>query len=232
MGHPRGAGRQFAARVEHWQAEYYRSIAGLQNDARIAGNHALLAAAYEQFAAYLSDVWPGAAADAEEFATTDVAAMVEASAGAAAEEQGSAVFLDDLRAQLEWGRVRLEGHGGPAGGEGRGAVIGRVVAGGAAGEGRVAELSMSLALAAVQRSLRQQGRPPLPVSEKTLIAQLEAEGLLLDGDGRRIQPGRGGSRSRQVRIERRRVRVIRMKPADLLGPDDLVPDGGAAPGGS
>ena len=77
-----------------------------------------------------------------------------------------------------------------------------------------------MALQAVQRSLRQQGKPPLQVSEKTLIAQLEAEGLLLDRDNRPIAPGQGGNRSRQVRIERRRVRVIRMRLADLLGSED------------
>ena len=77
-----------------------------------------------------------------------------------------------------------------------------------------------MALQAVQRSLRQQGKPPLQVSEKTLISQIEAEGLLLDRDNRPVVPGRGGNHSRQVRIERRRVRVIRMRLADLLGPDD------------
>ena len=84
-----------------------------------------------------------------------------------------------------------------------------------------------MALQAVQRSLRQQGKPPLQVSEKTLIAQLEAEGLLLDRADRPIAPGHGGKHSRQVRIERKRVRVIRMKLADLLGSDDEA--GGEAP---
>jgi hypothetical protein len=54
-----GRGAVFADRVEHWQRHYCATIAGRQNDARIAGNHRLLAAAFEQMAAYLRDVGPG-----------------------------------------------------------------------------------------------------------------------------------------------------------------------------
>jgi hypothetical protein len=128
-----GRGAVFAERVEHWQRRYYESVAGMQNDARVAGTHALLAAAFEQMAAYLGDVWPGAAMAAEEFATVDVAAGV----GAAAEDQGSEVFLEALRALLHWDRVRLESQGGGGAGEkGRCAVVGRIVAGGPADGGR------------------------------------------------------------------------------------------------
>ncbi len=216
-----GRGVVFADRVEHWQRRYFESVAGMQNDARVAGTHALLAAAFEQMAAYLGDVWPGAATAAEEFATVDVAGMVAASVGAAAEDQGSEVFLEALRALLHWGRVRLESPGGGGAGEkGRGAVVGRIVAGGSPDGGRVVELSVAMGLQAVQRSLRQQGKPPLQVSERTLIAQLEADEFLLDRENRPIRPGHGGNRSRQVRIERRRVRVIRMRLADLLGSED------------
>jgi hypothetical protein len=220
-----GRGAVFAERVELRQSHYYRSIAGRQNDARIAGNHALLVAAFEQMAAYLEDVWPEAASDAEEFALGDVARMVAASVGSAEQDQGSAVFLEALRALLDWGRVRLEAPGGGGAGvaidaKNRGAVIGRTIADGPEDEDRVVELSLAMALQAVQRSLRQQGKPPLQVSEKTLIAQLEAEGLLLDRDNRPVAPGSAGNRSRQVRIERKRVRVIRMKLTDLLGSDD------------
>jgi hypothetical protein len=152
----------------------------------------------------------------------DVEGMVMASVGSAEEDQGSAVFLEALRALLDWGQVRLEAPGGTVGERSRGAVVGRMVAGGSSDGEPVVELSVALALGAVQRSLRQQGKPPLPVSEKTLIAQLEAAKLLRDGAGRPVQPGRGGTHSRPVRIERRRVRVIRMRPADLLGPDDAA----------
>jgi hypothetical protein len=228
-----GRGAIFAQRVEHWQRDYYTSIRGRQNDARIAGNHALLAAAFEQLVTYLRDLWPESAGAAEEFATVDVARMVVASVGSAEEDQRSTVFLEALLALLNWGRVRLESPGGGAAGEkSRGAVVGRIVAGTSAdGEG-VVELSVAMALQVVQRSLRQQGKPPLQVSEKTLIAQLEAEGLLVGRDNRPIVPGRGGNHSRQVRIEGRRVRVIRMKLADLLGSDDEADDDMTRPGDS
>ncbi len=215
-----GRGAVFAERVEHWQGYYYRSIAGRQNDARIASNHALLAAAFEQMATYLGDVWPEAAEEAEEFATVDVARMVAASVGSAEADQGSTVFMEALRALLDWGRVRLEAPSGAGVEKNRGAVVGRIIAGGPPEGGQIVELSVAMALQAVQRTLRQQGKPALQVSEKTLITQLEAEGLLLDQDNRPIEPGRGGNRSRQVRIERRRVRVIRIKLADLLVSED------------
>ena len=80
----------------------------------------------------------------------------------------------------------------------RAAVVGRIVAGGSSDDrDQVVELSLAMALQAVQRSLRQQGKPALQVSEKTLIAQLEAEGLLLDRASRSDrtrsvrEPGRG-----------------------------------------
>ncbi len=219
-------GTVFAGRVEHWQRHYYQSIRGRQNDARIAGNHALLAAAFEIFAAYLQDVWTGAAHEAEDFALVDLAEMVAVSVGAAEAEQASTIFLETLRSLLDWGRVRFEGQNGSqtsgaSDTRSRSLVVGRVVADGSADEGdRVVELSLAMALQAVRRSLRQQGKPAIQISEKTLIAQLEAEGLLLDRANRPIAPGQPGDKSRQVRIERKRLRVIRINLDDILGTDD------------
>jgi hypothetical protein len=222
-----GRGAVLAERVEHWQRHYYGRIAGRQNDARIAGTVAPLAASFEQMAAYLGDVWPGASEAAEAFATVDVAGMVAASVGSAEADQGSAVFLESIRGLLDWGQARLEAPGGGGVGEkDRGKVIDRMVAGASADGEEIVELSVAMALRAVQPSLRQQGKPPLQVSEKTLISQLEAEGLLLDRDNRPILPGGGGNRSRKVRIERRRVRVIRVMLAHLLGSDEEAPDEG------
>jgi hypothetical protein len=220
-------GAAFADRVEHWQRHYYRSIRGRQNDSRIAGNHALLAAAFEVFAAYMQDVWPGAAEEAEEFALNDLAEMVSVSVGSAESEQASAIFLESLRSLLDWSQVRFEGQSGSKGhgasdGRSKVTVVGRVVAGVSADDGedeRVVELSLAMALQAVQRSLRQQGKPSIRISEKTLIAQLEAEGLVLDRANRPIAPGQSGAKSRQVRIDRKRLRVIRMNLDDLLGSD-------------
>jgi len=230
-----GKGAAFADRVAHWHDHYYRSIAGRQNDGRIAGNHALLAAAFVQLASYLADVWPEAAQEAQDFACVDLAEMVLASVGSAEEDQASSIFLETLRALLDWGRVRLEGQtdGNSSGAietKNRATVVGRVVAGDSSADRAddpALDLSLVLALQAVQRSLRQQGKPPLRVSEKTLIAQLEAEGLLLDKSSQPIQPGKPGKKSRQVRIDQKRVRVIRMKLDDLLGsldgPDRAAP---------
>ncbi len=70
-------GVTFIERLDHWSQFYYEKVAGRQNDARIAGNHALLAAAFEQFADYLSDVWAEAKDAAREFAEVDLVDLVE-----------------------------------------------------------------------------------------------------------------------------------------------------------
>jgi len=75
---------------------YQGEIARRQNDARIAGNHALLAAASEQFADYLSDVWADAKEDVRQFAEVDLGDLVEETAGAVEEEQPSEVANDSI----------------------------------------------------------------------------------------------------------------------------------------
>jgi hypothetical protein len=125
--------------------------------------------------------------------------------------------------------VRLEGLGGVGGEKSSGAVVGGITAGTTRECGQVVELSVAMALQAVQRSLRQQGKPPLQVSEKTLIAQRHADKLLLDRDNQPAVPGRGGTHLHQVRIERRRVRVIRTRLADLLGSEEEADDKAAVP---
>src|SRR5262249_26604650 len=49
----------FTRRFGELQDRYYRDVQGQQNDLRVATNLALLGAAFEQFAEYLGDVWPG-----------------------------------------------------------------------------------------------------------------------------------------------------------------------------
>src|SRR5262249_26037860 len=48
----------FANSVATLRQHYYEGIAGQQNDSRIAGNFALLAAGFIEAARYFSDVWP------------------------------------------------------------------------------------------------------------------------------------------------------------------------------
>ena len=57
----------FAARVGALQNRIYREIAGRDNDVRVAGNFALLGAAFEEMADYFGDVWPGAVEAKQQF---------------------------------------------------------------------------------------------------------------------------------------------------------------------
>ncbi len=89
---------------------YQGEIAWRQNDVRIAGNHALLAAASEQFADYLSDVWADGKEEVRQFAAVDLGNLVEETAGAVEQEQPSEVANDSIAfqsngrcsAKMEW----------------------------------------------------------------------------------------------------------------------------------
>jgi hypothetical protein len=173
----------FVSRVEHWWHFYYTAIAGRQNDGRIAGNHALLAAAFEQLAAYLSDVWPEWETDAREYAEKDLLKMVHETVGEAEQEQASTIFLDTVRSLVECNQVWINGLN-DLGSEKRrhDPMIGRVVNPGLdikAMNDTVLELRIRMALEAVQKSLKNQGKPKLALGDQALIQQLAASGLLL-----------------------------------------------------
>jgi hypothetical protein len=219
-------GVAFAARVAHYSQVYYARISGRQNDARIAGNHALLAAAFEQFAAYLGDVWPGWQAEVKEFAEEDLAAMVEEAVGEAEQEQQSAIFLAELRELLNYDRVWVEDlnyvddERKP-----KELLIGRRVSSAPHPLFQaqdVLELSINLSLAAVQKSLRDQNKPPLAIGDQALIQQLAATGLLLDKDNRPFAADHSGVKTYQVRMEGTRMRVIRITRGALLEPETVV----------
>jgi hypothetical protein len=222
-------GRQFAERVKHWRGFYYGRIAGRQNDDRIATNHALLAAAFEQFASYLGQSWDGAGQEAEEFATGDLASMVRDAAGDV-EDETAAIFLATLRDLIRLGRVSFEGLG-PTAFDGRdqAEVIGHLVDSrgrgnsirlgrGCVSDHAVIEVTLGAGLGAVQSALRQQSRPTLQVTNKALIQQLVEAGVLLDQDDEPITPESKGHRTWQARVGGKRPRVIRMKAATLGEP--------------
>ena len=216
-------------RVDHWYQYYHAQIAGRQNDARIAGNHSLLAAAFEQFAAFLGDVWPEWETEAREFAEEDLLAMVMEAVGSAEEEQASTIFLETLRSLIEYDRVWVEGltrHDPEK--KQFDMLIGRVANPSAKrcdnreSVGAVLELNIPRARRAVQKSLKEQGKPELPLGDQALIEQLATTGLLLDEEGNSIMPGQCGSKTRQVRILGTRMRTIRIRRVNLLAPASVI----------
>lgn len=98
----------FVGHVERHRGRFYQDIVGRPNDARIAGNFALLAAAFEEFAVYLGDAWPGAEAEVRGYLEEDLVAARDRILGIAREQQASEIFLDTLRALLAHNKVRFQ----------------------------------------------------------------------------------------------------------------------------
>jgi hypothetical protein len=216
-----GRTQSFAASVSALRQRYYQDIAGQQNDSRIAGNFALLAAAFAEAAAYFQDVWPGWEKEAERFLEQDLVAARDRMLGAVREQQASEVFWTVLGTLVHNKAVAL--------GSFSEATKGKPVVGKAIAQPPVPGLlfiSTDLALAAVNQCLRAQGRPELKVSHATLLGQLRREGRLLDETGRPLSPDGDDTPTRQPRIDghaRRSFLTTYDLLAQSLAPQRSVP---------
>jgi hypothetical protein len=161
----------FQERVRELQDHYLADIRGQQNDFRIAGNFALLAAGFRLFAEYLGDVWPDWQAEAQQFLEEDLVAIRDHMLGEVKGQQESEIFLSTLRDLIGWGRLRIDGYSeGPHSADHRDTVGRRDLF------STDIFVSIPLALAAVQRCLRDQGRPELRLTLQTLVRQLWQDG--------------------------------------------------------
>ena len=102
-------GPAFAARVRELQARYYREITGSDNDVRIAGNFAMLAAAFEEIADYLRDVWQGADEAKRVFAERYIPELRQATVADVSDQKASRLFLSTLAVLVQQGAVRING---------------------------------------------------------------------------------------------------------------------------
>ena len=194
----RGRTAGFSARVEEYRRRYLEGIEGRQNDVRIAGNLALFAAAFGEYAGFLGDAWPGWEGEVAAFAREFVGLRDEMVA-AVRDQQASEIFLDVLRTLVAYDGVRIRGLGPePGAGGDRRPLIGRIVS--LEAGPRAIEVATRLAFQAVQEQLRRSGKPPLPATEKALIGQLAADGKLLDRDGSPLVP-KAGRATRGAKID-------------------------------
>ena len=118
LAHPIRDGRLagFSGRVAAWRDDFYRGIEGRQNDARIAANFGMLAAALGEFGADLGPAWPGCREDFSAFLDEDMIPMRDARLRRVEGQQASAIFLAELRALIGPGAGRLvDGPGGLGG---------------------------------------------------------------------------------------------------------------------
>jgi hypothetical protein len=199
---------------------FYKDIAGQQNDARIAGNFALLAAASYETARYFADVIPAWEDLVEAYVHEDLIAVRDEMLGLVRRQQPSEVFLDELRDLLAIGRVRLVDWPPRGGGyfamphDERVPLVGRYLQGCGA-----IEVAVKPALAEVQQAIKAKGRAPLACSEAALLDQLWGDGLLLTKDDEPIGPGHKGVKSYQARLyeDGARARVVRFAAETVVG---------------
>ena len=189
----------FLARVAALQDQFCQAAKGHENVVRVAGNFALLAAAFEEMAEYLKDVWPEAEAAKRVFVEQHVPALRGATLSDVHEQKASCVFLSTLAMLVKQGSVQIRGLQVEGGTPTTGAPIGKKVfqartcpaaSRATATGGRVApareqqepilEIWTTAAFAEVQQSLRQQARPPIAATLPALLQQLREDGMLLD----------------------------------------------------
>jgi hypothetical protein len=212
--------QHFADHVAEFQEVFCRDIAGQQNDARIATNLAMLGAAFYEIARYLSPAWSGWKAVVRQFLHEDLLAIRGDMLQETRSQQPSEVFCKTLWTLVQYGQVRITSMPtsatGVAGAEADGkALVGRWCSSPASADRDALEINLSMALGEVQQALQRQGKPKLMISERMLIQQLLEGGFLVDEDNRPIAPGTAGPRTRQVRFDGERVRMIRLSIARL-----------------
>lgn len=215
-----GRGVAFAGRVATLQASHLAEIVGAQNDLRIAGNVALLGAAFEEIAAYLGGLeGSGWGEQARRYVEADLAAIRDAMIRQVKDQQASEIFLSTLRSLIENERVRLQGYPNSGAGmaSGQRPLIGKL-ARASTGSRDSFEVNTTLALEAVQESLRKQGRPALPTTPRALLEQLAADGKLLDEHGHPVGPEGQGRKTRSVSLGGSTCRAFRIAKEVLLGP--------------
>jgi hypothetical protein len=214
----------FAARVTASQQRFYSDVAGQQNDSRIASNLALLGAAFEQMAEYLSDVWPEWATETQRFIEKELLDIRSDMLGEVKEQQASEVFLRTLAELIRFNHVRVSGLVAQGQEADHKPVIGRIagVRSGPVGvplpgpdQGRL-EICTSLALMEVNRCLQVQGRSLLRITESALLQQLREDGKLLDAMGQPLDAKDGATRRVRLAGERQ-VRVFAISSKELLG---------------
>jgi hypothetical protein len=219
---------RFARRVDELRVRYYRDAAGDQNDARIAGNFAQLAAAGELMLDYLADVIPDAAELATQFVETHLVAMRDAALADVAEEQESTTFLRILAELITLGRVRIEGFRARVEAADGAPVVGFLRKPAARGDSPAVpehfELNARACVEQVKLALGREGKTPLKITEKALLRQLRHDGLLLDGSGGPLAVGAGATRV--ARFGGHQLRFFGISRSVLLGDSTGDPNSG------
>ena len=213
----------FEKRFLELQQQFNNDVAGQQNDIRIASNLALLGAGFELFAEYLGDVWEGWQEAARKFVEVDLIAIRTSMLGEAKDQQASEVFCQTLSNLIQFKHVRVDGLGSTNDGDSK-VLIGQLSRMNSSLRPPTVtkrdwlEISMQLALAEVNKHLRERGSPELKVTPRTLLRQLREDGKLLGADGQVIVDPKAESTYRTSRSSNLgQVNVFGISRQVLLG---------------
>jgi hypothetical protein len=149
------------------------------NAPRITSNLGLLAASLEVAAEFLADVWSGAIQAVSAYLRQDLVTLRDDLLGDVRSEQDGDVFLGVLSDLIKYDAVKindLNSLSTPMTWHAIGSVV--EVSGSSK---KIVRLSLGLAVGEVQKALRNQGKPPLTVSNKALINQLIQGGHIGSG---------------------------------------------------
>jgi len=133
------------------------------------------------------------------------------------EQQASEVFLRTLRELLTHQRVRLANWIWDKDSATHIPVIGKVLSS-CGSRPELWQISIILAMEAVQESLRRQGRTPLGITSKTLLDQLRQDGKLLDQNGQKLTASAKGDSVQRVRLDGKRNYCFTINPEELQPP--------------
>ena len=151
-------------------------------------------------------MWPDWQAEAEQFLEEDLVAVRDRMLGEVRGQQESDIFLSTLRHLIDWERVRIDGYSeGPHSADHRDTVGRKDLFSGDI------FVSIPLALAVVQRCLREQGRPELRLTPQTLVRQFRQDG--------HVRP----ESSKNVRLDGPPKKCVRMTWEVLMQDVEQVP---------
>jgi len=211
----------YRRRFEELKKSFGSDVQGQQNDARVASNFALLAASFELMAEYLGDVWPDWKTEVEAY-RKELVELRNAMLSDSKSQQASEIFLSTLSELIRYNAVQIKNYE-LSETESR-PLIGKLIAPGTMApadriksHGALLEIGTKRALEQVQESLQRQQRPPLGVSERTLLDQLAQGGHLLGADGRPLTTGEGVGLTKKVRLKGAEMRCFVIAVDKVLG---------------
>jgi len=203
--------QEFANKVKAEELRIYQTIAGQANDGRVAANFAVFSAAYAEIVEYLGDVIPNWREEVARFRYVDLPALLKPMLDEVQRQRPIETFWNTLVQLVRCNRVRLDDSE-----EGLADVIGKLDP----YLSDVVNVSSELALAEVQKCLREQGRSALPLRPADLANLLDKEGRIAKRTVVTIEDKDKVKLTKQVRIQGALKRCFPVRSSEFFLSED------------